>query len=71
MVGVATVSRSSRPIDTSPAARRSNLVLLDWMMPVLSGLEALKRLRRASRPRRHLYALGGSNDVVGALELGA
>ena len=50
-----------------------DLVLLDWMMPVLSGIDALARLR-ASHPELPvimLTAVGGTTDVVGALELGA
>jgi DNA-binding response OmpR family regulator len=50
-----------------------DLILLDWMMPVLSGIDALRRLRPAhpDLPVIMLTAVGGSEDVVGALELGA
>ncbi len=50
-----------------------DLVLLDWMMPVLNGLDALARLRQShpDLPVIMLTAVGGTTDVVGALELGA
>ena len=50
-----------------------DVVLLDWMMPVLSGIEALKRLRKQFPDVAviMLTALGSAEDVVDALELGA
>jgi eukaryotic-like serine/threonine-protein kinase len=50
-----------------------DIVLLDWMMPVLTGFEALRRLRREEPdiPVIMLTAVAGSQDIVGALELGA
>ena len=50
-----------------------DLLLLDWMMPVLSGIDALARLRQShpDLPVIMLTAVGGTTDVVGALELGA
>jgi CheY-like chemotaxis protein len=50
-----------------------DLILLDWMMPGLSGIEALRRLRVETPdvPVIMLTALGGSDDVVGALKVGA
>ena len=50
-----------------------DMLLLDWMMPVLSGIEALARLRNThpGLPVIRLTALSSSTDVIGALELGA
>jgi CheY-like chemotaxis protein len=50
-----------------------DVVLLDIMMPVLSGTEALKRLRpiRPDLPVIMLTAMAASEDVVVALGLGA
>ncbi len=56
----------SQPVD---------LVLLDIMMPVLNGMETLKRIREAPQTK-HLpviliSAMASSDDVVRGLELGA
>ncbi|OGQ11646.1 MAG: hypothetical protein A2138_09200 [Deltaproteobacteria bacterium RBG_16_71_12] len=50
-----------------------DLLLLDWMMPVLNGIDTLARLRPShpDLPVIMLTAVGGTTDVVGALELGA
>lgn len=49
-----------------------DLILLDWMMPVLTGLEALRRLRtKLDIPVIMLTALGNADDVVSALDVGA
>jgi signal transduction histidine kinase len=52
-----------------------DLILLDVMMPVMSGLEVLQKLREkyqtAELPIILLTALGSSSDVVRGLELGA
>ncbi len=52
-----------------------DLVLLDWMMPGLSGLDVLKRLRQrpatAQLPVIMATAKSESDDIVEALELGA
>lgn len=52
---------------------RFDLVLLDWMMPVLSGLETLRRLRTQlpDVPVIMLTALGSSEDIIKALDVGA
>lgn len=52
-----------------------DIVVLDAMMPVMDGFEALRRLK-AQPEQRHvevvmLTALKGEEDVVGALRLGA
>src|SRR5262249_46554679 len=55
--------------------RRFDLVLLDIMMPGMTGLEVLKFLRRVDSlldlPIIMVTAKGESEDVVEALELGA
>lgn len=50
-----------------------DVVLLDWMMPVLSGIDTLRRLRcqEPEIPVIMLTALGSNEDIVGALESGA
>lgn len=57
------------------AAERPDLVLLDVMMPGLSGLDVLKTLREtrtvASLPVIMATAKDGSEDIVEALKLGA
>ncbi|MDD5564775.1 MAG: SpoIIE family protein phosphatase [Thermoanaerobaculaceae bacterium] len=57
------------------AGREFDLVLLDVMMPVMDGLETLRRLRRtrsvAELPVIMTTAKGESEDVVQALTLGA
>jgi diguanylate cyclase (GGDEF)-like protein len=54
---------------------RVDLVLLDVMMPEMSGVETLRRLRQhrsvADLPVIMVTAKTGSNDVVEALEVGA
>ncbi len=59
--------------ESKKSGKTFDLILLDWMMPVLSGIEALRRMRREFPDVIviMLTALGGSEDVVGALELGA
>jgi EAL domain-containing protein (putative c-di-GMP-specific phosphodiesterase class I)/CheY-like chemotaxis protein len=57
------------------ASRPVDLVLLDVMMPVVSGFDVLRQLRATPRPV-HLpvimvTALSESRDIVQALELGA
>lgn len=49
-----------------------DLVVLDWMLPRLDGLEVLRRLRRASAtPVLMLTARGEETDRVVGLEVGA
>src|ERR1041385_1302593 len=59
--------------DAKRRGESNDLILLDWMMPILSGIEALKRMRNEFPDVVviMLTALGGNDDVVGALELGA
>jgi DNA-binding response OmpR family regulator len=49
-----------------------NLVILDWMLPKMDGLEVLKHLRRTSNvPVLMLTARGDEIDRVVGLEVGA
>ena len=51
---------------------RPDLVILDWMLPGLDGLEVLRRLRQtAATPVLMLTARGEETDRVIGLELGA
>lgn len=56
-------------------ARRPDLVILDSMMPVISGPQVLKRLKEDEATRAipviMLTARKGESDVMGALEGGA
>ncbi len=53
-------------------AEQPDLVILDWMLPKLDGLEVLRRLRQASpTPVLMLTARGEETDRVVGLELGA
>jgi DNA-binding response OmpR family regulator len=57
------------------AAERPDAIVLDAMMPVIDGYEALRRLRAdAAGPRIPVIMLTArqrERDIVGALELGA
>ena len=57
------------------AERRPDLILLDWMLPGVSGLELARRLRREERSRQvpiiMLTARTGEEHKVAGLELGA
>lgn len=54
------------------AHEQPTLVILDWMLPRLDGLEVLRRLRQAaSTPVLMLTARGEETDRVVGLELGA
>ncbi len=57
------------------AARRVDLVLLDWMMPYLSGIEVCRRLRRNRATRNIpiiiLTARAEEADLVRGLDTGA
>ena len=67
-----TVARDGK---TGLAIARDNppdLVILDWMLPGLDGLEVCKRLRAASDiPILMLTALGGTKDKVSGFNSGA
>ena len=54
------------------AQQQSDLVILDWMLPRLNGLEVLRRLRQSSPvPVLMLTARGEEADRVVGLEVGA
>ena len=57
------------------AERRPDLVLLDWMLPLVSGIEVCRRIRRASETRSMpvviLTARGEEADRVRGLDSGA
>ena len=54
------------------ASAQPDLILLDWMLPQLDGLEVLRRLRRTSAvPVLMLTARGEETDRVVGLEVGA
>jgi DNA-binding response OmpR family regulator len=53
-------------------AEQPSLVILDWMLPELDGLEVLRRIRQTSpTPVLMLTARGEETDLVVGLELGA
>ena len=64
-----------RALEMLDAERGFDLVLLDIMMPGISGIEVLKRIREtrdsATLPVIMATAKGEQSDIVGALELGA
>lgn len=70
-----TVAKSGRKAIEQLGERRFDLVLLDIMMPGMTGLEMLKFLRRVDSlidlPIIMVTAKGESEDMVEALELGA
>jgi two-component system, OmpR family, phosphate regulon response regulator PhoB len=55
--------------------QRPDILILDWMLPGLSGVELLRRLRRRAATRDLpiivLTAQTGESDVIRALETGA
>jgi len=57
------------------AERTPDLILMDWMMPKLSGVEACRRLRRKSETRTTpiimLTARGDETDRITGLDYGA
>jgi len=57
------------------AERTPDLILLDWMMPKLSGVEVCRRLRRKSETRTTpiimLTARGEETDKIAGLDFGA
>ncbi|WIG61431.1 MAG: Transcriptional regulator [Ktedonobacterales bacterium] len=54
------------------ASAQPDLVILDWMLPKLDGLEVLRRIRRsAGTPVLMLTARGEETDRVIGLEVGA
>ncbi len=61
--------------ETIIASDRPDLILLDWMLPGVSGADLARRLRRDARTRRvpiiMLTARGEERDKVNALDAGA
>jgi two-component system, OmpR family, phosphate regulon response regulator PhoB len=59
----------------SVAENKPDLVILDWMLPLISGLEVCRQLRRKSETRDlpiiMLTARGEESDRVRGLEVGA
>src|SRR5690349_1831441 len=57
------------------AERRPDAVLLDWMLPLVSGLEVCRQIRRAPATRRlpviMLTARGAEGDRIRGLDSGA
>ena len=57
------------------AERKPDIVLLDWMLPLVSGIEVCRRLRRSPETRTlpviMLTARGEENDRVRGLDSGA
>ena len=57
------------------AERKPDIVLLDWMLPLVSGIEVCRRLRRSPETRAlpviMLTARGEENDRVRGLDSGA
>lgn len=56
------------------ASDEPDLVVLDWMMPGLTGIDVLERLRADGRPRPRVLMLTArtqESDVARALEAGA
>ena len=55
--------------------KRPDVILLDWLMPVMNGLQVLKELKNDSYteniPVFMLTAKGMLNDVTQALDIGA
>ncbi|MFD0738683.1 phosphate regulon transcriptional regulator PhoB [Lysobacter koreensis] len=64
----------AREAQASIADRVPDLILLDWMLPGISGLELARRWRKESLTREvpiiMLTARGEENDRVGGLEAG-
>ena len=64
----------AREAQAAIVSRVPDLILLDWMLPGMSGLEFARRLRREEMTREvpiiMLTARGEENDRVGGLEAG-
>lgn len=70
-----TVAANAREALTAISERRPDIILMDWMMPGISGLDLTRRLRRdpvtADIPIIMLTAKVTENDKVAGLEGGA
>lgn len=73
VIGVANGLEVLDALGPASSPRPVDLLLLDWMMPLMSGIDALRRLRADGHlvPVIMLTALGDPRDMVDALELGA
>ena len=71
----ATAARDGEEAMTMLSERTPDLVLLDWMLPVTSGIEVCRRIRRSQESRNvpiiMLTARGEEGDRVRGLESGA
>lgn len=69
------VARDGEEVVLLASERTPDLILLDWMMPKLSGVEACRRLRRRSETRNTpiimLTARGDETDRITGLDFGA
>jgi two-component system response regulator ChvI len=70
---VTSFSGGSAMLDHFASGARADVILLDWRMPKMNGLEVLRRLRRAgdATPVIFLTALSEENYEEAALEGGA
>jgi DNA-binding response OmpR family regulator len=55
---------------------RASVVITDWMMPRMDGLDLCRRIRQAARPDRYTYllvltAVGGKKNYLDAMNAGA
>lgn len=69
------VASDGREALAKAAAENPDLIVLDYMMPVITGPEALARLKDAPETARTpvvmLTARDGENDIVSTLKAGA
>jgi len=69
--GVITATNGQEAVEVQER-EQPDLIVLDMMMPVMDGTEALKRIRRESNvPIIFLTARTGSSDKIRTLDLGA
>lgn len=70
-----TVARDGEEALLHAAERTPDLILMDWMMPKLSGVEVCRRLRRRTETRTTpiimLTARGDETDKITGLDYGA
>jgi DNA-binding response OmpR family regulator len=69
--GVITATNGQEAVEVQER-EQPDLIVLDMMMPIMDGTEALKRIRRESNvPIIFLTARTGSSDKIRTLDLGA